>query len=84
MVSSKEHQPDRRDGWTAAVQAGGLLGRDGNGFWAGAGLEWVGFQDDARRLVYAFGLWVRTVHTTQGDRIELGLDLLQVPWLVAP
>lgn len=81
-VWSKEHQPSRRDGWTGALQGGGLLGRDGNGAWAGVGFQLVSFQDNARRLVYAAGLWVRGVRTTRGDRVEIGLDLLQLPWLV--
>lgn len=84
VVSSKEHQPNRRDGWTGAIQGGGLLGRDGDGVWAGVGFQLVGFQDNARRLVYALGLWLREVHTTQGNRVELGFDVLQLPWLVHP
>lgn len=67
-----------------ALQLGGLIGADGNGVFAGLGFQPVGLVEGTRRtsLTYAFGLWLRAVHTTRGDRIELGLDLLQLPWLV--
>ena len=32
---------------------------------------------------YAFGVWLRAIHTAEGDRVELGPDLLQLPWRLA-
>lgn len=81
-VAWKEHAPGRQKGPVVAIQGGGLLARDGNGTFAGVGLQWAGNDEDYTQGVgYAFGLWLRAIHTTEGDRVELGLDLLQLPWL---